>query len=794
MTTDDRGVFSRRTFVRASVTAAAAAPVVARAEPAPATEVGGTHWLGPDWWGNRLQDWRLRGDRLECVAAPGYRFGRTVSALTWEVVRPTVVLRVRTGTRTVGKGFSGFVVGTGRRGDDWRARVLVGAMSGEGGGFLATYESDGAVRFREHTDEKRQFAYTEIPSLKRRYGGARRTGEDVTLELTVRRRDGLADLLLRAIDTFRGTVLASARMQLLDPRQVLGGVALISSDRTSPGARYWFSDFVAKGVGARRRPQRALGPVVGTLFTVSECGLKMTAQLMPVDPQTVTSGRLQVAAGTGVWETVASASLGPGYTLAFRVPQWDRTRARAYRVLLPGLPDSAYTGTVPAEPSGRELVVAHLSCVKAAHRRLDEASRGTPRLEEESPLGLYTSDNVWFPHNQLAAGMAAHQPDLLVAHGDQLYQNSPTGVDQSNVMLDFLAKYVLWLWSFRELTRCTPTVVLTDDHDVYQPNLWGAGGIPAVDGPTSGGYLLAPDWVNGMQHMVSGHNPDPFDPTPVEQQIGVHYGSFVYGGVSFAFLEDRKFKSAPTTSTTDEAALQLLGARQEAFLAWWAAQQPELPKIVLTQTSLACLETDELGAASHDRDSNGWPGPGRDRALRQVRAAGALVVCGDQHIGVLARHGIGRPLERTAESGFDGPLQFTVPAGSASYQRWFEPGELPGRGEQVHTGEWLDGFDNPVQVLAIVQPSITRAHYRTGYLAGSELGDRNLKREGYGIVRVNAAERRFVLECWPWHADPLSGDATQYAGFPYAGDFDDNLTSAPDPSTEPPAAGPDTGF
>jgi alkaline phosphatase D len=755
-----------------------AAPVATRAHTVSAAgSRAGSHWLGRDWWGNRLQDWQLRDGRLFCVAALGNRLGRTVSALTWDVTRPAVVLRVRTGTITAGKGFSGFVVGTGRQGDDWRSRVLVGAASGEGGGILATYEADGAVRFREHTDEVHQHLFAEMPSEKRRYGGPRRTDEDVTLQLTVRRGNGgPVDLLLRALDTSRGTVLASARMQLSDHRAVRGGIGLMSSDRSSSGARYWFSDFRAEGAGALRLPERGLGPVVGTLFSVSECGLKMTAQLMPLDPDTPVSGSLQLVAPTGDWETVASSTLGPGYTLTFRVPDWDATTARAYRVVLRGLQGSAYTGAVPAEPRGRELTVAHLSCVKAAHRPLDKPSGNRLRLAEESRLGLYTSDNVWFPHDRLAGAMAAHRPDLLVAHGDQVYQNSPTEVDHSHLLLDFLYKYVLWLWSFRELTRCTPSVVLTDDHDVYQANLWGAGGIAARDGdPRSGGYLRTPEWVNVMQQMVSGHNPDPVDPTPVEQQIGVNYGSFVYGGAGFAFLEDRKFKSAPTTQTTDESTLQLLGERQEAFLAAWSGERVEMPKVVLTQTSFACLETDETGSACRDEDSNGWPVPGRDRALRLIRSAGALLVCGDQHIGVLARHGIDRSTQPT-EPHFDGPLQFTVPAGCASFQRWFEPGELPGRGAEMHTGDWVDGFDNPVRVLAVVQPSITRAHFRTVHRGGSDLGDRRLKREGYGIVRIDPVQRHFVLECWPWNIDPRAPGAVPYAGFPVAAPFDDNLS------------------
>jgi hypothetical protein len=43
-------------------------------------------WLGPPYWANRLQDWRLSRGRLECVAASGPMRTRTVAVLTRELV------------------------------------------------------------------------------------------------------------------------------------------------------------------------------------------------------------------------------------------------------------------------------------------------------------------------------------------------------------------------------------------------------------------------------------------------------------------------------------------------------------------------------------------------------------------------------------------------------------------------------------------------------------------------------------------------------------------------------------
>ena len=62
----------------------------------------------------------------------------------------------------------------------------------------------------------------------------------------------------------------------------------------------------------------------------------------------------------------------------------------------------------------------------------------------------------------------------------------------------------------------------------------------------SGGYKMVPRWVNMVQRLQTAHLPDPFDSAHVFQDIGVYYTDLQWGGISYAILEDRKWKSAPT--------------------------------------------------------------------------------------------------------------------------------------------------------------------------------------------------------------------------------------------------------
>ena len=91
-----------------------------------------------------------------------------------------------TGTLATGPGFSGFLIGAGRGALDWRAAALVMGPPGQGGGLLATYDSDGNVRFREHTTRTTRSPTPSSPATGRTGPAPARTlGEDVVLLLEI---------------------------------------------------------------------------------------------------------------------------------------------------------------------------------------------------------------------------------------------------------------------------------------------------------------------------------------------------------------------------------------------------------------------------------------------------------------------------------------------------------------------------------------------------------------------------------------------------------------------------------
>ena len=159
---------------------------------------------------------------------------------------------------------------------------------------------------------------------------ARTVTEDVELQLDLTPTGtGTFDLTLVALDFVSRALRSRATLRNVSATTIQGGIALVSSTLGgATGARHWLRSVQTGGAKIGQQPARALGPIIGTLYTVNGSVLKLTAQFAPVgsaEPQQVV---LQSQApGTTAWTTAATATLGPGYTAVFRVDTWDSTRA-----------------------------------------------------------------------------------------------------------------------------------------------------------------------------------------------------------------------------------------------------------------------------------------------------------------------------------------------------------------------------------------------------------------------------------------------------------------------------------
>jgi 3',5'-cyclic AMP phosphodiesterase CpdA len=488
-------------------------------------------------------------------------------------------------------------------------------------------------------------------------------------------------------------------------------------------------DSFATGKWSAKTPKAANAPppmdvprnevVAFALYTCDRGVLKVTAQLYPLKPGEEMVARLEFQRD-GQWvEAARSAVEYPGWDAHFRVEKWDQSRDVAYRVRHGA--EAEFVGKVRRDPpAGGTVVVANMSC---------NSSRTTGARPE------------------ILDALKELNPDLLFFAGDQTYRHT-----------EHTAGWIEFGLQFRDVFRDRPTVTIPDDHDVGHPNLWGENGKRALlrDG-ADGGYYYPAAYVNMVQRQQTWHLPDPVDPAPVEQNITVYFTRLRLGGVDFAILEDRKFKSGPAgkipkmgprpdhitdpnydRKAIDLPGLVLLGDRQLKWLAAWSKDwEGANLKVVLSQTAFCGAAHMHGGPKARllvDLDCNGWPQTGRNAAVEAIRRVRALHLCGDQHISVVVKHGV-------TEFG-DGPYAFTSPAlVNTIYGRWWHPedeqaGPNPVPGSPLPwTGDYLDGLGNKLSMLAYANPK--------------DIQNERERADGFGVVRIDTKAGTATIECHP---------------------------------------------
>ena len=450
---------------------------------------------------------------------------------------------------------------------------------------------------------------------------------------------------------------------------------------------------------------RSLGDepkVLWTQYCIANETLKLSAHTDadPLNPPDATAVLMRQT--DNAWSPIAEVPIDPVTAMAeFRIENWDASQDVRYQVVSG---DSRWEGMIRKEPARDRgvLKLTAIACVK----------------------------DQFYPQAAAVAQTVAQDPDLVFFAGDQIYESNAGGEivvaktpdDLAPAMANYLAKWRRFGFMFRDLLKDRPSIMITDDHDVYADDLWGRGGLRMRGDRTTGGYRMHPTWVNMAERTQTWHLPDAANPGPWGDGIGAYYTSLDYGGVRFAILEDRKFKSAPAevlsepisapgarrkndtmeviedpgfdANQLDRPDLHLLGESQEVFVRNWANRVKSEGRLAAVLSQSPYVNVGNYDRDFGDMDSNGWPQSARNRALRAIAPSGALMISGDIHYGTLLKHGI--------DEWGDGPWSFSVPAFTSPQNRTWNPrrpaagGEVPG---VEGSGNHRDRFGNRLTLV-----------------------------------------------------------------------------------------------
>jgi phosphodiesterase/alkaline phosphatase D-like protein len=729
-------------------------------------------WIGEELWANRLQDWQIQNGTLKCNITGK---NRSVALLTHKMIDSFIMTAtVQFNNLTPTPGIIGFEIGRKGSVDDYRSAAIYGA------GISVGINKKGQLVIGEEMSE-----ILILPG---------ELSQQIELKVTANTTNNGVTLLARIP---AGRTLGELKSE---QKNILGYVGLISNFDTNiqqefvPSAT--FVNWKVEGKGVVANLENTYGPIFFAQYTLSNKTLKLSAQCAPTD---LLSDKITLSLfENGKWKNVLTQPIEKtSRTASFKIKNWKRTTATPYKLtynmVMKGekKAPSTYIGTITPEPNNYD----------------------------EIKLGLFSCNfDYGFPDGDLREKMLYHDIDAALFLGDQFYEGSGGfGVEVTTLersVLDYLRKWYQFGWSYRDVFRHVPMISIPDDHDVYHGNVWGEGGKAALlsgkgyERQDVGGYKMPAKWIEMVQHTQTNHLPDAFDPTPVLQNIPVYYTHWNWGPLSFAIVEDRKFKSAPKNIFPPEAGIangfitnpdfkigefntpkdgELLGKRQEVFLNEWVHDWSHgaQMKVLLSQTSFCTLATLPKGSLSdsevpslpvpekgkyvagdtptQDMDSNGWPHNRRNDAVKIIRKGFTLHLAGDQHLASVVRYGV----DEHDDSGF----AFGGPALNNIWPRRWWPqiptGHEPIEGKAINTGKFEDGFSNKVTVHAVGNP------YRTGI----EPAIIHNRATGYGIVKLKPLSREITLECWPRFADPATD--RQFDGWPVTIQQEDNYGRKP---------------
>ena len=729
-------------------------------------------WAGEHFWANRLQDWEVKDGRLVCIQKSAKKPMRTVHLVSSRLDgQGGFEMTVTTGSTENNTGLnktaaSGFLVGAGAT-IDYRAASLIHHSPGNEGGYFAGVTASGMLFIQDFNHlEKKILISEQIDRLPQSY----------QINLSGNQNGANYQIVLKVLNNSKKELGSLA--YTINESELSGNVALVSHPGTGKNTTaYWFNNWQLSGKKFNYDPTHTNGPIITAQYTLSNELVKINAQLMPIGKNDNQVVGLEIKTG-GSWKNIGTSSVQElSYNALFRIEEFKHTENVPYRLSYQ-YKDSGethyYSGVFRADPVAKDTIVV------AGFTGNHNLAKGV----ENAPFNW--GEQIWFPHTQLVGNVAKQHADLLFFSGDQIYEGaSPSVADRKNIYTDYMYKWYLWCWAYSGIVKTVPSITIPDDHDVFQGNIWGNGG-GDTDIDTKGGYVHGAKFVKMVERTQVSHLPDPYDATPIKTGIGTYYTSMNLGRISFAIIEDRKFKSgpyglvAPTKSgrpdhvTDPEYSYEmanvkgatLLGERQLGFLDNWVSDWKNSDmKVVLSQTIFGNMATHHGPNLQHlymDFDSNGWPQRGRNKALGTIRKGFGFMLAGDQHLATIVHHGI--------DDQNDAGWSFCVPSIANFYPRAWQPFEEKGEnhidGLQEYTGEYLDGFGNKVNVYAHTNPG------PKSKIEPVALHDRM---PGYGIAKFAKNTRSITMECWPRYVDPMdSSTGKQYLGWPRTISMEDN--------------------
>ncbi|MDD8020901.1 MAG: hypothetical protein PHU81_06935 [Acidobacteriota bacterium] len=740
-------------------------------------------WPGPDFFASNFEDWQVKTGRLQCLTPA---LNRYVYFLTGEMeglaggFQASFKAKINSSvSRPRLKNYIGLRVGIKGKDGDYRQSAVAG------GGLDLGLTTDGLL-FIGDLESVSSIETQEIIKA------ALMTG--VEFKIRVEINDGGYQLELGLYELQNGKLLNKLEDNGPESEKVKGGLALVSSlpemkinQSSLSVSEFWQLEL--EGDLLETHPERQLGPLAFTLYSLNRSQLKLRAQAIPGSLPEESLVAFEVE-DNGQWQRTASEKIQPENAgVLFSIKDWNSKQTVTYRLVI-----LDKNGQETRLPSFRGQISSE------------------PDNPEEIRLAVLASGSeIDYPYSQVVASLKNLNPDVLFFGGNQVFGRPPAWwqeeVSPDRLKQEYLRQWILFGWAFADLLKDRPAIITPEARDYFQLKLWGNGGKTDAGekasnfilGQDEGGFLLPAEFIRLVLVTQTSHLPD--SPAPELTGIGLkpYYCQVNYGGLSLAVLDDRMFKTPPG-SALPEAKIRngwaenpafdvlkeaeakradLHGKDQLDFLQGWAEDwsgQVEF-KAALSQSLWVCLETTPAGVAGDealfksppplpgeyppddqptaDFNSGGWPKNGRDEAIKILRKALAIHLAGGGGPAASLRYGLSR-YDEASYAFVPKPLM------AASKLRWFpRKDKTATKTAPVATGNLTDAFGNRFSVKAVANPSATAD------------GGEGHEASGFGLVRFKK-DGTIIFENWSVTQGMSWPGSSLLSGWPISSSFLEN--------------------
>ncbi len=695
-------------------------------------------WLNKSLWSIPMEDWRVQNGRVEF---DGKVKNSRVNFLTLKLKEGNGFLQLKANAGLIKKENNESTIGfeIGLRDSTDPDNLPAACYFGKG--IEAGVSIDGHIYIGE-----------EIMLIEQSFDF-----KNFEMELKAETQENITEVLFSIKDRNGLSAEISSKVY----RDVNGWIAL---KHTKSGSSFWWNNISVTGSKVLQKKVASYGPILWSMYTLHNKTLKLTAQLPPIGSKDNQEVSLLLKKGSQWHEVQVQKVHRESFTTTFRIDDWQSSHAVDYKLVYELDKEThSYEGLIRNEPSSEKLKLGALTC----------------------------QNGSGFPYRPLVENLEKTNPDILYFSGDQIYEENggyPIKREpEEKAILSYLGKWYMFGWAFGNVMRDRPTICTPDDHDVFQGNLWGEGGNLVTmeeweaKRDARGGYVQTAKMVNVVNRTQCQHLPDPYLNELLPSGISTWFTHLCYGGVSFAIVSDRMFKSGPEMirkgdgridhvtdrldgSELESELLEMMGNPQMEFLKNWVEDWKDASmKVLLSQTLFANVATHHGPKKEFlfgDLDSGGWPKKQRDEVLRLMQKAAVFHINGDQHLPFIVQYSI--------DEKRDGGYTYCTPAIATGYPRWSKPDELnipftdrPDHGLK-NTGLYQDIFGNKNFVYAVGNPEEDIYKEKNRYLLAQK------KASGFGIILFDLSQRTIKMEAIRFLADlSKSTPSNTFPGWPH---------------------------